>query len=397
MSWSGWILQEMFTWYERNPLLNNEERSVKALENINKALDKHQSSLERESYKSNETDIDNYRNREPQYINPPEIIINTDKLADAQYEISDRLNWIFNAQRDLVQNTNENNSLQKRLVLDHGVTNDLLNNLATSWNKNAVDAYNQRDRQLRELSSVSQILWKNWEIMKNLLWDIWTAVTSLTNEQILTRMSVVQALQSVQSTFMQTHENEMLSHQRTQNLLQEILFRSWQTEQEKQARKTWEKAEFLRQQWNIKDALIELQNAYNLDDMNPQILLSSATIHSSLWNFEKASDLFIKTEQLAEFKWPHMNSYILMNLASNLMELGRYNHAERVMYKAVRNDPLNREAWFKYAIIAWKTRNKKNTALVCLKQLLQLNPVYYKAQIIINPDLEDLRDLLKKI
>jgi len=65
------------------------------------------------------------------------------------------------------------------------------------------------------------------------------------------------------------------------------------------------------------------------------------------------------------------------------------------MFKALKKDPSNREVWFKYAITAWRTDDKKNNALICLKQLLQLNPVYYKAQIIINPDLEDLRILLK--
>lgn len=393
-----WLTKEIVTWYEWNPFLNNEERSVKALEDINRNLDRHQNSLEN-SWIQN---MSSSSYREPQYIPPPEVYIDTDSLADAQYEISDRLGWVLDAQRDLVRASNRNNSLQKKLVSNQWVTNSLLDNLTRVWNQHAVNAYRQREEQLSELMNITNWVWwvtrsvdKTRKVMQTLLTDIGWAITNLTNEQIITRMWVIQALSKVETTFLQSHENEMLSHQRTQNLLQEILMRSGQTEQEKYARQLWEKAEFLRYQWNFEQALAELKKAYELDDMNPQILLSSAIIQSSIWNFSEASNLFLQTEQIAEFKWPHMNSYILMNMASNLVELKRYNHAERVMYKAVRKDPLNREAWFKYAITAWKTPDKKNNALICLKQLLQLNPVYYKAQIVINPDLEDLRNLLK--
>lgn len=393
-----WLTKEIITWYEWNPFLNNDERSTKALEDINRNLDKHQNALENNWSQS----LSNSSYREPQYIPSPEIYIDTDSLADAQYEISDRLEWVLDAQRDLVRASNRNNSLQKKLVSNQWVTNNLLDNLTRTWNQHAVNAYNQRENQLSELMNITNWVWwvtrsidKTRKVIQSLLTDIGWAITNLSNEQIITRMWVIQALSKIESTFLQSHENEMLSHQRTQNLLQEILMKSGQTEQEKHARQLWEKAEFLRYQWNFEQALIELKKAYELDEMNPQILLSSAIIQSSIWNFPEASNLFLQTEQIAEFKWPHINSYILMNMTSNLMELKRYNHAERVMYKAIQKDPSNREVWFKYAITAWKTPDKKNNALVCLKQLLQLNPIYYKAQIVINPDLEDLRDLLK--
>ncbi|MDP2104168.1 MAG: hypothetical protein Q8K26_04585, partial [Candidatus Gracilibacteria bacterium] len=345
---SGSIAKELLTGYEWNPFLDNNERSVKALEDINKALDKHQDSLY-----NTRTENMSSGYRSPSYIPHPEIIIDTDSLADTQYGVADRLGGVMDSQRNLVRSTSVSNSLQKRMLSTQGMTNDILESIAHSGNQHAVKAYNQREEQLNELMRIGESSDRGNGLLSDingninqtrmalggLLRDIGNEVVNLTNEQIVTRMGVLQALYKVQSTFLQSHENEMLAHQYTQNLLQDILIRSGNTEEEKQARKSWERAEILRKRGDFHGALFELKKAYELDDINPQILISSATIQSSLGNFYGASSLFAQAEEIASIKSPHSGSYILMNLASNLMELGRVDHAERVMMKAVRMDP----------------------------------------------------------
>lgn len=106
------LYKDVMIWYEWNPWLTAEERGAKALEDISKKLDKHQESLE----SSNTSRMSGSWYREPQYIPPPEVYIDTDKLADAQYEISDRISWVLDAQRDIVKATMWNNVLQKRLI-----------------------------------------------------------------------------------------------------------------------------------------------------------------------------------------------------------------------------------------------------------------------------------------
>lgn len=299
----------------------------------------------------------------------------------------------------------------ERLIASQDVTNDLVNQLIELGHTDALEAYYQRDNQIKQfseiivqqkkgnaiLSGVEVNVEKARHAVQALLSDVGYGIMNLNHEQIITRMGLIQALQEISSTYLQTHENEMLVHQRSQNLMEEMLSRSGMTEDEKQARRLWEKSELLRNDGKLSMALKVLQKAYKLDDMSPNILLSSGVIQSSLGNASEAAVFFIQTEKVANVKSPHMNSFILMNLASNLVKLGRYNHAERVMYQAVQKDPNNREAWFKYAITAWKTDDKKDNALTSLIQLLKLNRSYYRAQIAIHPDLENLRELLDSV
>jgi len=57
------------------------------MEDIARNLDKHQESLEN----SRTQNMSSSSYREPQYIPPPEVYIDIDRLADSQYEISDKI------------------------------------------------------------------------------------------------------------------------------------------------------------------------------------------------------------------------------------------------------------------------------------------------------------------
>ncbi len=380
------------------------DQSIKGIE---KMLDRHLNSLDGQTGNS----ASQY-GRTPNYIAPPEVFINTERLADAQYAVSDRLGGLLDSQKHLVSVCQDLNYGSERLTAGQDVTSEFVSQLIGSGRDDAVHAYHQREYQMGQyiaeviaqekkgnaiLSGVNVNAEKARHAVQALLGDVGYGIMNLNHEQIITRMGLIQALREIRSTYLQTHENEMLVHQRNQNLMEEMLSRAGMTENEKQARRLWEKSELLRIDGNLSMALKMLQKAYKLDDMSPNILLSSGVIQSSLGNAPEAAAFFIQTEKVASVKSPHMNSFILMNLASNLVKLGRFDHAERVMYQAVQRDPSNREAWFKYAITAWRTDGKKDNALTSLIQLLKLNRTYYRAQIAIHPDLEDLRELLDSV
>ncbi len=387
-------------------VLSQQGNIDKSLKGIEKMLNRHLNSLDDQARNS----VSQY-GRTPNYISPPEVVINTDRLADAQYAVSDRLGGLLGSQERLVSVCQDLNYGSERLIAGQDVTNDLVSQLIDSGHNDAVEAFRQREYQIDQfsemivqekkgnaiLSGINVNAEKARHAVQALLGDVGYGIMNLNHEQIITRMGLIQALQEIRSTYLQTHENEMLVHQRSQNLMEEMLSRSGMTEQEKQARRLWEKSELLRNDGKLSMALKVLQKAYKFDDMSPNILLSSGVIQSSLGNAPEAAVFFMQTEKIANVKSPHMNSFILMNLASNLVKLGRFDHAERVMYQAVQKDPNNREVWFKYAITAWRTDGKKDNALTSLIQLIKLNRSYYRAQIAIHPDLEDLRELLDSV
>jgi len=223
--------------------------------------------------------------------------------------------------------------------------------------------------------------------LHTLLTDVGSQIRELTNDQMITRMSLLQAFYEIRETYLQTHEQVMLSHQQERGLLERILEAVEMTEPQKESKRNWKRAELLRKEGKFDDALSKLREAYELDDLSPLVHLSTGTIHNTLGNSEKAALAFASADELIENN-PQMSVYVLMNLASSLHDMGRHEHAERAMRKATKLSPGNPEVWFMYAKSAWKC-DKKDDAIRVLKTLLATHSSLYRARIVIDPELED--------
>jgi len=414
------LVDNIFSDAPYNVLTSDEGLRLKYLRDIRDDLDQHNDMTRRALQAPGTTSFASPRT--PEYLPAPEINIDTSALADAQFEVADKLGDVLDSQRKLIEATSTHTPLFKQMIRNQGVESLLQykgNQLLTEANvlgsqaneiavQAAVAAYQQRNDLTQRLSetlvntgmsieaTISDEAKATRVLLHQLLTDIGSKIVDMTNEQVVTRIAVLQTLYSFQSTYIQTHEQAMLSQQRQQGLLQQILHATRMTEGEHEADRLWRRAELARSQAQSRDefkaALALLQQAYSMDDMNPQICLSLGTIHSTLGHPDLASIALVQADQLIEHA-PNMTSYTLMNLANNLMLMGRHEHAESVMRKATKIDPRNREVWFQYAKIAWKV-GKKNEAMQCLTMLLKANLPYYKAQILIDPDLEELRQLL---
>lgn len=120
-----------------------------SLKGIEKMLDRHLSSLDGQTGNS----VSQY-GRTPNYIAPPEVVINTDRLAEAQYAISDRLGGLLDSQDHLVSLCQDMNYGSERLIAGQDVTNDLVSRLIDSGHDDAIDAYHQREYQIAQFSEM---------------------------------------------------------------------------------------------------------------------------------------------------------------------------------------------------------------------------------------------------
>ena len=77
-------------------------------------------------------------------------------------------------------------------------------------------------------------------------------------------------------------------------------------------------------------------------------------------------------------------------MGQSLHELGRHEHAERVLRKAMKMDMGNPEVWFAYAKAAWRGGKKDNARYLLREQLLPRNHKYYLDQLQLEPDLKEL-------
>jgi len=165
------------------------------------------------------------------------------------------------------------------------------------------------------------------------------------------------------------------------------------TERDKEARKLWMKAERNRAQAKTEEDFNEvlkvLKEAHERDDMNGLVYLSSGIIQSALNNPEQAAIAFTEADSLLQND-PLVDSFTLMSLAQNLHQLGRHEHAERVLRKAMKMDMGNPEVWFAYAKAAWRSGKKDNARYVLREQLLSRNRKYYLDQLQLEPDLQEL-------
>jgi len=235
------------------------------------------------------------------------------------------------------------------------------------------------------------------DLLHKVFTDLGNEVRTLTHEHILTRITTLQALYAIRSTFIETHEQEMLTAQQQTGILKRILDAVQLTEGQKQSRYLWKRAEQTRlgakNDEQLNQALGQLRESYDHDEMNSLALLSTGIIQGSLGNPERASIALAQADQLIEND-PFIDSFALMNLAANLHVLGRHEHAERVMRKATKIDPGNREVWYAYTRSAWKA-GKSSNALEIAQRLMELNPRYYGAQLRADPDLVELCSALK--
>jgi len=354
--------RELITGYKTNIWLTDQERSTKAAEDLNDKLDRHLSAMESSSGRV----VDAYAERVPSYLPAPQVHIDTDRLADAQYETSDRVFQLVDGQRELIRRAGTSNAALKRMVAEQRTSNGHLE---------SIDATTGH--------------------VRTLMADMGLEMGFMNNQQIVTRMAIQQALYRVQSTYLQAHEEQMLAHQRNQGLLEAMMERVGQTDAEREARRLWQQAELKRRRGDFQGALDLLRTASGLDDLNLNVLMTTATVHSVLGNADKASEVFAHAEAVAEAKGSPSHSFVLMNLAGNLSELGRHEHAERVLRRAREADPGNREVRFKHAIAAWRLPGMRVEAIRSLCDLLRANRAYYRAQIVVHPGLHELRDCLK--
>ncbi len=229
-----------------------------------------------------------------------------------------------------------------------------------------------------------------------LLTDLDTSIISLTNDQAITRMSMLQAIYRFQSTFLQSHEQLMLSHQHERGILERILEAAEMTASQKEARYLWKKAERMRKSADLTGALETLQQAHDHDDQDPFIYLSLGTIQSTYGNAERAASAFAEADSLFEGN-DYLSAYTLMNLAHNLHLIGRDDHAERAMRKAMKMDFQNPEILFQYAKTCWHAK-KTASARKCFETILQTFPKgskvgnLYRAKVAVDADLTDIRD-----
>lgn len=394
---------------------------LKYLDQINKKLDKHRESIDRSLAMGASSPP--MGNRVPDYLPTPEIVIDTSELAHAQRDVADALGSLFDSQRDLLGATREHTPLFQRMVRNQGVsqflhmqTNDLLHSGNKMASQAALEAFHQRNQQMEQLSEIisgqTDIVHsingvgqeiagqseKTRELLGYLLTDVGDRITMMGNEQVITRIALLQSLYSIRSTFLQNHEQQILSAQQQTGLLQNILQAAHMTEREKESRYLWRKAERTRKtaktNEEYQEALSILKAAHELDDINPSAYLSIGTIQSALGNAELASSSFAEADLLVEND-PHLSSYILINLGNSLMTMKHYPHAERVLRKATRLDVSNREVWFRYGKAAWLSGKKEN-AIKVMQNLLKLNPAYYKAQIAVDSELSALATHLFK-
>ncbi|MDD3896823.1 MAG: tetratricopeptide repeat protein [Candidatus Peribacteraceae bacterium] len=378
-----------------NIFTSDQGLALKHLAGIHKALDRHQETTERALHSSSRAMVPAPQiQRIPEYLPAPEVIFDTSELAEAQREVADRLDDVIDTQRSMVQIAGAHTPLlqQGNMLQYRG------NEIAAA---SAIVAFKQRNTQIEHLSklavnsgkliervdgmsmTISHEASATRQLLQSLLTDIGSRVTEMTNEQIITRMAVLQAIYRVRSTFLQTHAEVMLAHQQQQGLLQQLLEAQRMTERQKESRYQWQRAEVARARatslQDLDRTLAILQEAQKQDDINPLVYVSTGTVQSSLGNTQLASVAFSEADYLLQ-QYPQLSSYTLMNLAENLRQMGRHAHAERVMRRATKLDPNNLEVWFLYAKVAFSA-GKRAEATACLKVLIQKNPAYYRAHV----------------
>lgn len=409
------LADSIFSGTPYNIFTSDEGLKIKYLKEMHQSFEQHRTSVEQSLHKLSRGGGLSVVQRMPDYMPPPEILINTDSLANSHREVTDKLGDVLEAQRDLFEVAHGiHTPLLQRMVRNQGISNLQLQEGNAINLQAAIGAFQQRNTQINQLteiiatgqgiiaevSNVGMTIEYQAEATRDLLHqlftDMGTQITEMTNEQVITRMSVLQALYRVRTTYIQSHEQVMLSHQKQIGLLAQILEAVCMTEREKGSRYEWKRAEKVRQkatsQEDFDRALKILQDAHELDELNPSVYLSAGTIHSSLGHPDIAAVAFAQADFMLDDS-PHITSYTLMNLASNLLLLTMPEYAERVMRKATRIDPHNREAWFLYAKTAWKA-GKADVAIQVMKTLLSLNSAYYKAQLLVDHEFTELASFL---
>ena len=370
---------------------------LKALSDIASALDKHQQLTAQQARQ--DAGAMQVLDRTPTYLPTPEVTIDLGSLADAQYEVAHNLSGVLDAQRELVRSVDGHTPLFRRMITNQGINHEILRTLGNQGQK----AYEQREGHLNALAGIGDSLEELGEgvalegevtrqLLQQMLSDIGEKVVDVSDEIAISRMGILQGLYQIRSTYLQAHEQQMLAIQRSQGIQQQILDAISLTEKQKESRHLWQQAELLRLQArtleDFERVFEVLQQSHEFDPINPATLLSLGTVHSTLGHAGQASYFFASADAAINASG-HLSSYTLMNLANSLRDMGRLDHAERVMRKASRADQRNPETWFAYARIAWAA-GKHDDSLVVLKHLLRINRTYYMAQMLVAPELTEL-------
>ncbi len=389
-----------------NVFTSDQGMALSDLHGIHEALDKQLALTERQTYAPPAPVV--IEQRVPEYMPAPQVVIDTSALAEANFEVADKLEDVIQIERSLLRVTKGHTPLlqQGNILLEEG------NSIATQA---AIIAFKQRQVQMGQLSelltasndirrevgyvtdTISDEAQTTRVLLERLFTDIGEKVETFTQEEIISRMSLLQALYRIQSTFMESHEQMMLSQQRQLIAAQQGVEASRMTEKMKESYHQWERAEVVRVQAatreDLERALAILGNAQELDDINPLPYLSAGTIHSSLEQPQVAGIAFEQANLLIQ-KNPHLSSYTLMCLADAMQQLGRNEHAERAMRCATKIDPGNLEVWFKYGKAAWKA-GKRAEAIEVMRTLIKRNAAYFRAQIAVDPEIEAILPYLR--
>jgi tetratricopeptide (TPR) repeat protein len=412
-SFGGKFADEVFGGTPHNIFTSDKGVELKHLSDISKSLDKHQEIAERALHASSKG-VAVQSQQVPQYLPPPEVVIDTSALAHAQRDVANQLEGVIDAQQSLAKIAGAHTPLLKQgniLAFQGNQLQGQGNQIAA---QSAMAAFDQRNEQIDLLTGIAinsgeiirqvegvgmTIAHESHEtrvLMQSLLTDIGSKITEMTNEQIITRMALTQGLYRIRSTFLKTHAEVMLAHQQEQGLLQQILEAQRMTENQKESGYQWKRAEIARTRaTTVKDlqaVLPMLEKSNSLDDINPLVYISTGTIQSSLGSDELAALSFSEADLLLE-QDPGLSIYTLMNLAESLQKIGRHEHAERIMRRATKLAPQDSEVWFHYAKAAYGAR-KENEAVACLKALIHKNPALYRARIAVDNQLSPLLPFL---
>jgi len=307
-----------------------------------------------------------------QPIYQPQVNVDIDmsEFAQEQHEGNMIMGDVLDTSRQIASTVGAQTPLFRRMISSQGISNQLtqVGNMQRGVLTEKLEHGFSRLGKVfhREAAATRKLL-------QQLLTDVGSQITELTNEQIITRMTLKLALTRMNSTFIETHEQQMLEMQKMQ-YMQAVANRiALFSEDKKKSHHLWEQAEVIRQRAQSAEeynqVLELLKQAHEQDPVNPLVQVSAGTVQCAVGNYDNASVAFAEADNICTTLQldPRLSSFVLLSLASSLIREGNGKNAELVMRKAYGIDKGNPQVLYQYARALWMNGNTQDA-----KELLRI-------------------------
>jgi tetratricopeptide (TPR) repeat protein len=334
----------------------------------------------------------------PQYYEQLRI----EKLREQGQE---RFNTLIDAQRDLADTVRHSDSAARwtgEMALRQST---MQTGHLDRLNSAAQEAYNQRNDALRHLSSGathlksidSRVEDLNWNVNKgfdqtvgaihgvgqsivDLMGEVGDGFSTLNNEMIATRMSLVQGMSELKAVYLWCHRERM-----------------WvmQNPRQTQADECWRIGQQCHSAGDSDSALTMFAKGIKKNPADARNYFSTGLIQLNQANPEKAVESFYQSARYASSQGQHkLSSYSLMHIGKVMMINREHNDAFKFLQQSTINDRNNLESMYELALCCIKLKSYDDAQR--LAQWLVRNSRIYRIKIFMETLFSPLHEKIRQ-